>query len=121
MRSASRYVCELANGEPPTPEHQAAHSCGNGHLACVTPGHLSWKTPKDNNADKVAHGSVNRGDRNGQAKITEEQARQIVSLKGSATQKEIGRMFGIARSTVREIHAGLIWSWLEERKELNGP
>lgn len=112
MRSASRYVCELVNGPPPTPEHQAAHSCGKGHEACIAPNHLSWKTPEGNNADKYLHGTANLGERNGQSKITEQQAREIISLKGSMTQKEIGNRFGIARSTVREIHAGLIWSWL---------
>src|SRR5690606_2800217 len=29
---ASREMCILANGEPPSPSHEAAHSCGNGHL-----------------------------------------------------------------------------------------
>lgn len=27
---ASRYMCFLANGNPPTKDYQAAHSCGNG-------------------------------------------------------------------------------------------
>jgi len=38
---AHRLMCILAHGEPPTPEHHAAHSCGRGHLGCVHPGHLS--------------------------------------------------------------------------------
>ncbi len=54
---ASRVMCELAHGKPPTPEHQAAHSCGNGHLGCMNPNHLRWATPKQNCADKVAHGT----------------------------------------------------------------
>lgn len=52
----SRLSCEEANGAPPTPEHQAAHSCGNGHLGCVTKRHLSWKTSLGNAADKKHHG-----------------------------------------------------------------
>lgn len=51
----SRQVCEEAHGPAPTPKHEAAHSCGKGHLACVTKGHLSWKTPKENGADKRLH------------------------------------------------------------------
>lgn len=50
---ASRFVCEIAHGDPPTPEYQAAHSCGNGHLGCVNPQHLRWATPKENSADKI--------------------------------------------------------------------
>jgi len=57
----SRIVCERANGPPPTPEHQAAHSCGKGHEACCTKRHLSWKTQTENNADKLIHGTSRRG------------------------------------------------------------
>jgi hypothetical protein len=52
----SRLVCEHVNGPPPTPEHQAAHSCGNGHEACCTKRHLSWKTAKENSDDRPIHG-----------------------------------------------------------------
>jgi hypothetical protein len=53
---ASRYVCKRAHGAPPTPKHEAAHSCGKGHEACIAQGHLSWKTPAENAADKLVHG-----------------------------------------------------------------
>jgi hypothetical protein len=37
----SRVVCKMAHGEPPTPEHDAAHFyCGNER--CVNPHHLRW-------------------------------------------------------------------------------
>ena len=52
----SRFICEKVNGVPPTQRHQAAHSCGNGHLGCVTPKHLSWKTPEQNWDDRRLHG-----------------------------------------------------------------
>lgn len=52
-----RRVCEEANGPAPTPKHEAAHSCGGGHLACCTKRHLSWKTPKENQADRIIHGT----------------------------------------------------------------
>lgn len=52
---ASRLVCELVHGEPPTPMHQAAHSCGNGHLGCFGARCLSWKTQKENSADTMVH------------------------------------------------------------------
>ena len=41
------YMCELVNGPCP-PGHEAAHSCGRGHDACVHPKHLSWKTRAEN-------------------------------------------------------------------------
>src|SRR5690242_5616667 len=48
---AHRLVCILVHGEPPTPEHEAAHSCGNGHLGCINPNHLRWDTRVGNFAD----------------------------------------------------------------------
>ena len=41
---AHRVMCRLAKGEPPTPKHQAAHNCGNGHRRCINPNRLEWKT-----------------------------------------------------------------------------
>lgn len=48
-----RLVCSRVHGDPPTPEHEAAHSCGNGHLGCVNPRHLRWVTSVENKADMV--------------------------------------------------------------------
>lgn len=48
VKKAHHIMCRLAHGEPPTPKHHAAHSCGNGHGGCVHPKHLSWKTPTEN-------------------------------------------------------------------------
>lgn len=53
---ASRAMCILAKGLPPTPKHQAIHSCGNGHLNCVNPSHLRWGTASENREDAVRHG-----------------------------------------------------------------
>jgi len=55
MRVASRVLCEIVYGDAPTEMHQAAHNCGNGHLACVNPHHLRWATPKENCLDIAIH------------------------------------------------------------------
>lgn len=54
---AHRWVCEKVHGPAPTLLHEAAHSCGKGHEACVNKRHLSWKTHKDNHDDRHAHGT----------------------------------------------------------------
>lgn len=110
----SRILCEDVYGPPPTPEHQAAHSCGKGHLGCVTKGHLSWKTPTENHADKVAHDTHRRGERSNLAKLTEHEAREILSLKGKEPQKSVAKRFGINQPTVSMIQSGRSWSWLQE-------
>jgi len=107
-----RAVCEEVNGPPPSLVHEAAHSCGNGHLACVTKRHLTWKTRAENFADKLVHDTHNRGERNGASKLTEETVKAIKSLKGQMTLKEIGRLYGTSAGNVSHIHRGDSWGWL---------
>lgn len=113
---ASRYVCELVRGAPPTPDHEAAHSCGKGHEACIAPEHLWWKTHTENQADKIAHGTNTgaRGERHGHAKLTEAEVREIRSMKGSASQSKLAEKFIVSRTTIRNIHNGRKWAWLSE-------
>lgn len=108
----SRFLCEDVYGPPPTPDHQAAHSCGNGHLACVNRRHLSWKTPTENCQDKFVHGTHSRGERSGTAKLTEEDVIEILALRGTATRAAIGERFGVSGATIFDIHAGKTWAWL---------
>lgn len=50
-----RLVCFWRHGPPPSPNHHAAHECGNA--ACCNPNHISWKTPTENEHDKARHGT----------------------------------------------------------------
>lgn len=110
----SRLVCEEVYGPPPSPEYQAAHSCGNGHLSCVAKGHLSWKTATSNHADKLIHGTTSRGQRHGNSKLTEADVREIRTLKGTLLQYEIADQFGVAPSLISLIHSGDRWGWLDD-------
>ena len=58
VKLAHRVMCERAHGPPSTPIHDAAHSCGKGHEGCCNPKHLSWKTKKENQADRRLHGTA---------------------------------------------------------------
>lgn len=109
--AASRYVCSLAHGQPPTPSHEAAHECGN--RICVNPSHLSWKTIKENSADRLVHGTHDRGERSVNAKLTEAQVREIIRLKGAETQTTIAAQFGVSAGTIHSIHVGKNWSWIQ--------
>lgn len=109
--TVSRWICEQINGKPPTPEHQAAHSCGNGTRGCIAKNHLSWKTRKENERDKLTHGTHNRGERSGLAKLKEDQVREIKRLQGVVSQKELGLMFGVKRSTIASVHQGVSWRY----------
>lgn len=107
-----RMVCKEVNGPPPGDDYDAAHSCGKGHLGCLTKRHLSWKTRSENFADKEDHGTVVRGEAVHNAKLTEDKVRAIRALQGKKTQKQIAAMFGITSSWVGMIHRRLAWAWM---------
>ncbi|OWV83020.1 hypothetical protein ATY75_26840 [Rhizobium sp. N122] len=112
MLYAHRYICELAHGAPPTEKHEAAHSCGRGKDGCINPNHLEWKTRVANQADRLEHGTHNRGGRSWKAQLSEEQAREILSFKGKEPQRTLAERFGVSRQTVSNIHNGHVWAWL---------
>lgn len=101
---AHRYMCELANGPAPSPDHEASHSCGMGHQGCCNPRHLEWKTRAENQQDRRRHGTkavwACRG------KLSWHEVQQILALKGKKTQIEIAEMFGVRRATISGIHSG---------------
>lgn len=102
LYKASRMMCELVKGPPPSPEHHAAHSCGNGHLGCVHPKHLDWKTPEQNQWDAVEHGRVKpRGPRR---KLTDE---QVSEIRASTTPRyELAATYGVRVETIDRIRNG---------------
>ena len=114
VKRVARLVCELAHGPAPTPEHEAAHSCGKAHEACCAKRHLSWKTPVANQADKIVHGTTNRGERCGTSKFTEADIREIRMLKGYMLQREIAEMYETTQGHVSSIHSEERWGWLTE-------
>jgi hypothetical protein len=99
--SAHRYICELANGPPPTPQHQAAHSCGRGHDGCVNPRHLSWKTVSENQLERAPH--------LGRRKLTAEQVEEIRRLKNVVHTAVLAARFNVTDANIRQIHEGKIW------------
>jgi hypothetical protein len=112
-KQVCRMICEEIHGPPPTPEHEAAHSCGKGHEGCVNPNHLSWKTHTENMDDQLLHGTRIFGRKNGRVRLTEEQIpviREMISLNMS--ERKIAKIFGVHRFTIRGIKVGDTWSWV---------
>lgn len=110
----SRLVCELTKGPPQTNSLHAAHSCGKGHLGCVNPKHLSWKTPSENQCDRFAHGTSLRGERNSNTPLTEANVLEIRSLRGAVKQSDLAKRFGVSRNTIQNIQNGRTWGWLAQ-------
>lgn len=110
---APRMICEELLGEPPTSKHEAAHSCGKGHLGCVNPKHLRWATPAENDHDKIDHGTRLRGSRSPVAKLTEDEVLEIRRLIGQLSFAKIGAIFGVSRGAISSIRYGRSWAWME--------
>lgn len=109
---AHRYLCELVYGSPPTPLHHASHSCGKGDHGCINPKHLRWATPEENEADKVVHGTSNRGERCGSNKLTEAEVRKIRELAKTMRPCQIAKLCTVTESAVRSIRDRKTWAWL---------
>lgn len=109
--TAHRFMCLMAHGAPGFKSAEAAHSCGN--RACVNPNHLRWATSKENHADRVAHGTTNKGQKHPLNKLSENDVRAIRN-RGAAgdSHRQIARDYGISKTTVRHIVIRRIWSWL---------
>lgn len=108
---ASRQMCRERHGSPEDEAMHAAHTCGNGALGCMNPNHLYWATRSLNEADKIAHGTSNRGTRNGHAKITETEVRFIRASALGVTA--LAKKIGVSASTICDIRARRSWAWID--------
>lgn len=115
MKPASAVMCLLAHGEAPTPKHECAHNCGNGHLGCMNPNHLRWATRAENMADKHAHGTMIAGEAHHFGRLTESQVRHILSCSERTT--DLARQYGVSVSAISAIRCGKNWAWLRINQE----
>ena len=84
---------------------ECCHNDGNAFNNNIS--NLRWDTPKSNHADKIKHGTTNRGERCETAKLTLDQVRAI--RKDDRLQRLIAKDFGVAESMVSRIKNGVRW------------
>lgn len=111
MDQVHRAVWELEHGQIPD-GMVVRHRCDNP--SCVNPAHLELGSVADNNRDRDERGRhiPLPGMKNGNAKLTREEAVEIRRLAGEGriSQKRIAQMFGTSQGNVSLIHRGKAWS-----------
>ena len=106
--AVSVIVCETFHGLRPT-GMEAAHE--DGDCTNDRAENLSWKTHKENEADKLRHGTHQFGEQNHAAKLTAAQVREFRSRHASGeTVSSIALDFGVSRTTLSLIKHGQTWS-----------
>lgn len=86
------------------------HRCDT--RSCVNPEHLFLGTPRENILDAVNKGRWNppRGQKNGQAKLTDLEVRIIQgSPRGYGTDAALAKQFGVSRPTVCRLRKANHW------------
>jgi len=86
----------------------AAHNDGNPANNCVD--NLRWDTQAGNVADKVLHGTAQRGERHGMAKLTIELVLQIRRRRsGGESYASLASTFGVSQHTIEAIVTRRLW------------
>jgi transcriptional regulator with XRE-family HTH domain len=108
-----RLILETFVGPCP-PGMECRHLDGNPQNNRLD--NLCWGTPKENQADRIVHGTDNRGSRHGSSKVNDKQVVDIKRLaeEGKFTQKEIGKMFNISQPSVSMIKNKKRWTYFDE-------
>lgn len=111
-KKAHRFSYELANGTVPKGFY-VCHRCDNPR--CVNPAHLFAGTAKQNTADCIQKGRLNRprGERQHAAVLTAEIVKQIRSRYTPRSKRNgcaaMASEFGVSKSLIHAIHNRRIW------------
>jgi hypothetical protein len=97
-------VCEAFHGPKPH-KYDAAH--WNGIKQDNRAENLRWTTRKDNLSDRERHGTVNRGERNGMSKFTDEQCLELMQRRAAGAQlKDLAEEYGMSEGHAWDIVRG---------------
>lgn len=104
-----RVAYVLAHGTIPE-NMQVCHSCDNP--PCCNPKHLFLGTNKDNNNDKVRKMRHGIGEKNGRAKLTEEEVLEIREKYKTKKyfHKDLAKDYNVSIAVIARVTRGDSWS-----------
>jgi len=88
---------------------ECCHNDGNPRNNRVE--NLRWDTTESNQRDRRRHGTDNGGERNGHAKLTEDEVKEIIQLgkTGKYLYRTLAAKFNVSRMTVSRVIQGKTW------------
>lgn len=108
-RKISRLVCHAFNGNGDHIRNEVAHSDGDrsNDRAC----NLRWASRRENELDKISHGTIMAGEKHGMAKINEKTVADIrhTRQKLGLSYLDLSKRFGISKSQVYRIANRKAW------------
>jgi len=97
-----RFSWYLLTGQEP--QFNILHKCDNP--PCVNPDHLYEGTQADNVRDMMERNRCQTGERRRDAKLTDDQVRQVYDLCKTMSPKIIAQQFGVSRQLISSIKFG---------------
>lgn len=108
-RAVHRLVLEAFVG--PCPQGMEARHFPDRDVTNNRATNLKWGTHTQNLADRDFHGTSNKGERHGLAKLTDASVKQIRALRAMGyAQTKIGAIVGISQAQVHRVLSGECWS-----------
>lgn len=107
-----RLVAAAFMGEPTGLNDEVRHL--DGDPSNNKADNLAYGSAKENSADKVLHGTTNRGSAHGMSKLTEQDviALRVTYAAGQASQEKLAAKYGVSRETIGQIVRGESWGHL---------
>lgn len=84
------------------------HKCDN--RKCVNPEHLFAGTHCENMRDMVEKGRSAKGEQIGNSKLKTHEVLEI--YKSAQSLRQLGKAYGVGKSTIGDIKQGITWAWL---------
>lgn len=100
---AHRFFYRMRYG--PQVNQWVLHKCDN--RLCCNPDHMFVGDSVDNTRDRTKKARDARGERHGNAKLTEEMVRLI--RNSSLSSYKLAPLMGVSTTTIKEIRKGTIW------------